>query len=281
MLVLFESALGYGLFRLNDSSSVLQSDPATIQSQYFSSAAQAASTCNLVKFKHFSDTVDAVSCATAAIEGKVSKTLKSLLKKHAGKEELIVGDKGLGASIKDKLSIPCVENDKTHEIMRGIREHVDGMLGKEGGGADLKQMQLGLSHSLGRYKLKFSPDKVDTMVVQAIGLLDDLDKEINTYAMRVKEWYGWHFPELAKLLNDNTHYAKIVLEVGMRSNFKDKDLSSILEDENTEAAVKEAAEISMGTEISEMDKINICSLAEQVISLSEYRAQLFEYLKNR
>ena len=39
---------------------------------------------------------------------------------------------------------------------------------------------------LTRFKLKFSPDKVDTMVVQAIALLDDLDKEINIYAMRVK-----------------------------------------------------------------------------------------------
>lgn len=29
-------------------------------------------------------------------------------------------------------------------------------------------MSLGLSHSLGRYKLKFSPDKVDIMIVQAI-----------------------------------------------------------------------------------------------------------------
>jgi RNA processing factor Prp31 len=36
------------------------------------------------------------------------------------------------------------------------------------------------------FKLKFSPDKVDTMVVQAIALLDDLDKEINIYSMRVK-----------------------------------------------------------------------------------------------
>jgi hypothetical protein len=34
--------------------------------------------------------------------------------------------------------------------------------------------------------MKFSPDKVDTMVVQAVALLDDLDKEINIYAMRVK-----------------------------------------------------------------------------------------------
>lgn len=45
----------------------------------------------------------------------------------------------------------------------------------------------------------FAPHQVDTMIVQAIGLLDELDKEINTYAMRVKEWFGWHFPEMAKV----------------------------------------------------------------------------------
>lgn len=44
-----------------------------------------------------------------------------------------------------------------------------------------------------------SGQQVDTMIVQAIGLLDELDKEINTYAMRVKEWFGWHFPEMAKV----------------------------------------------------------------------------------
>lgn len=43
-----------------------------------------------------------------------------------------------------------------------------------------------LTHTRRRFKLKFSPDKVDTMIVQAIALLDDLDKEINIYAMRVK-----------------------------------------------------------------------------------------------
>jgi len=42
------------------------------------------------------------------------------------------------------------------------------------------------AHLWNRFKLKFSPDKVDTMVIQAIALLDDLDKEINVYSMRVK-----------------------------------------------------------------------------------------------
>ena len=48
------------------------------------------------------------------------------------------------------------------------------------------------------------------MIVQAIGLLDDLDKELNTYAMRVREWYGWHFPEMTRIVTDNITYAKTV-----------------------------------------------------------------------
>ena len=48
------------------------------------------------------------------------------------------------------------------------------------------------------------------MIVQAIGLLDDLDKELNTYAMRVREWYGWHFPEMTRIVADNVTYAKAV-----------------------------------------------------------------------
>lgn len=68
--------------------------------------------------------------------------------------------------------------------------------------------------SLSRYKLKFSPDKVDTMIVQAISLLDDVDKELNNYVMRAREWYGWHFPELGKIITDNLAFVKAVKLMG-------------------------------------------------------------------
>ena len=141
-------------------------------------------------------------------------------------------------------------------------------------------MSLGLSHSLSRHKLKFSPDKVDTMIVQAISLLDDLDKELNTYAMRVKEWYGWHFPEMGRILNDNLAYARVILTMGMRTNAAKADLAEILPEE-IEAAVKAAAEVSMGTEITAEDLDTIQALAEQVVSFTEYRAQLSGYLSAR
>jgi nucleolar protein 58 len=228
---------------------------------------------------------------TSLMEGKVSKSLKSFLKKKLKGSSststlLAVAEPTLGASLKDSgLELRIAHDDTTRELFRGIRSHLDELLcnqNEKGVSADdLRAMQLGLSHSLGRYKLKFSADKVDTMVIQAVGLLDELDKEINTYAMRVKEWYGWHFPELQALVSDNAKYARLVLECGMRPKFKETDLSNILEEETLEAAVKEAAEISMGTEIAQLDIINISALAEQVMGMTEYRAQLFEYLKNR
>ena len=45
-------------------------------------------------------------------------------------------------------------------------------------------------------------------------LLDDLDKELNNYVMRAREWYGWHFPELGKIVSDNLAYAKVVKLLG-------------------------------------------------------------------
>lgn len=189
--------------QVSDEKKLKKTDAEDMYDKFFSDEDKAKSMLNLVSFQPFSDTADAVSAAAACIEGKVNKSLKSFLKKQLkkkGGESLAVADKTLASSIKDKLSCSVVNDTKTAELFRGIRCYMDELMeagdDEAGGvsGADLRAMQLGLSHSLSRYKLKFSADKVDTMVIQAVGLLDELDKEINTYAMRVKEWYGWHFP---------------------------------------------------------------------------------------
>ncbi|GFH50081.1 hypothetical protein CTEN210_06557 [Chaetoceros tenuissimus] len=290
MIVLFETPAGYSLFKVSNEKKLAKTDADDIHKKFFSSAEDATSFVNLVSFQPFVDTADAVSAATACVEGKVSKSLKSFLKKQVKKdlkgESLAVIDKNLAVDIKDKVSgLDIVSDSKTMELFRGIRTYMDELLESATeaapSGDDIRAMQLGLSHSLSRYKLKFSADKVDTMVIQAVGLLDELDKEINTYAMRVKEWYGWHFPEMQAIVNDNAQYAKVVLSAGFRTNFKNCDFSSIFEDETLEKTVKDAAEVSMGTEIADMDIINIQALAEQVLSMTEYRIQLFTYLKNR
>ncbi|KAK4690865.1 hypothetical protein P7C71_g6021, partial [Lecanoromycetidae sp. Uapishka_2] len=94
------------------------------------------------------------------------------------------------------------------------------------------------------------------------------------------EWYGWHFPEMGRILNDNLAYSRVILSMGMRTNAAKADLTEILPEE-IETAVKAAAEVSMGTEITTEDLDNIRALAEQVVSFTEYRAQLSGYLSAR
>ena len=153
--------------------------------------------------------------------------------------------------LKEEFGLTCKQNQQIDEMMRAIRYQLGSLL-EFGDEENLKQMTLGVAHGLSRYRLKFSAEKVDTMIMQAICLLDDLDKEINNYMMRLREWYGWHFPELSKIITDNLIYTKTVKAIGQREKTSSVDLEGILP-EDIEKDVKDAAEISMGTEISEVD----------------------------
>lgn len=202
--------------QVTDDKKLSKTSEEDLHDKFFSDSTKAKKFINLIHFEPFADTADAVTAAAACIDGKVPKSLKSFLKKQLKKskgDSLAIADKNLVAGIKEAVpNLPCTLacDAKTHELFRGIRCYLDELMQADGGAAedngpvvseaDLNAMRLGLSHSLSRYKLKFSADKVDTMVIQAIGLLDELDKEINTYAMRVKEWYGWHFPGQYSLL---------------------------------------------------------------------------------
>jgi nucleolar protein 58 len=64
--------------------------------------------------------------------------------------------------------------------------------------------------------------------------LDDLDKELNTYSMRCREWYGWHFPEMSKLIPDHVAFAKVVRKMRQRTNAATTSLSDILPEEMEE-----------------------------------------------
>ncbi|KAI4144313.1 MAG: hypothetical protein L6R39_004231 [Caloplaca ligustica] len=298
LFILQETPVGYALLKAK-SSKILKKDHFKPEDD------TAENICSLLKLKEFqafdsAATEAALEQSAAIVEGKVTPTLAGMLDaiKDEKKASLAVADPKLGTSRSHpfpqtstytlpasainklpQLSLSLISDSSTADLYRSIRNHLSSLipaLVPE----KVNTMCLGLSHSLSRHKLKFSPDKVDTMIIQAIALLDDLDKELNIYAMRVKEWYGWHFPEMARIVNDNLAYARIIITMGMRTNAANADLAEILPEE-IETAVKAAAEVSMGTEITSEDLDNIRGLAEQVVSFTNERAQLSSYLSAR
>jgi nucleolar protein 56 len=121
----------------------------------------------------------------------VNEHLKAFLEvnlpKSGKKQKVQLGvlEKVLAGSIKSELGYDCVSNETIAEIIRGLRLHGDKLL-KQLKDGDFFKAQLGLGHSYSRAKVKFNVNRSDNMIIQAINLLDQLDKDVNTFAMRVR-----------------------------------------------------------------------------------------------
>jgi len=279
MLLLYETAAGLALFKTDDK----HLKDVSKHPEKWSAPDSLSQKVTLAGFHKFKDSAEALAAAVAINEGSVEDSLKRLIKKTLKKEaddKLAVIDPKLGNSIKQNFAgLDIVSSSRVQEFIRLIRGQMDtlipGITGKEN-----SAMMLGLGHNLSRFKVKFSPDKIDTMVIQAVSLLNDLDKELNNYVMRAKEWYGWHFPELAKILTDNSSYIQTILKMGDRENAKRTDFEDVLTEELA-AKVKEAAEVSMGCEVGDDDLRNMQNLCTEINNLTEYRSHLSKYLTER
>jgi nucleolar protein 56 len=220
----------------------------------------------------------------------LNEHLKSLLELNLSKAskksktsnvKLAISESGLASSIKSEMGIDCDTSERSLELIRGIRLHASKLL-KGLQSDDLLKAQLGLGHSYSRAKVKFNVNRTDNMIIQAIALLDQLDKDVNLFAMRVREWYGYHFPELVKIVPDNYQYAQAAQFIGDKDTLNEEklpDLQVLLDDDPTRAQnVLDAARGSMGSGLSELDMINIGAFATRVVSLAEYRKSLAAYL---
>ncbi|EKU21184.1 nucleolar protein 56 [Nannochloropsis gaditana CCMP526] len=119
------------------------------------------------------------------------------------------------------------------------------------------------------------------MIIQSIALLDQLDKDLNTFAMRVREWYCWHFPELRDLVKDNYVFARCASYIQDRASLTEEKLEGLTEitfDEELSQSILAAAKTSMGMDTSAFDMGNIVAFTTRMVKLAEYRKQLHAYL---
>lgn len=287
MFVLYEHASGYALFKVKEFEEVEMFLPQVEQS--IADVSRFKSIVSLTGFSPFKTAIAALENVNAISEGilpeDLSVFLDSTLPKVAKKNKLTLGiaDPKLGAAISEGLNIQCSHIGAVPEIIRGVRMHfpnmVKGFTSKSAGIA-----QLGLGHSYSRAKVKFNVHRSDNMIIQSIALLDQLDKDINTFSMRIREWYSYHFPELVKIVPDNYMYAKVAHHIKDRKNLTDDsvpELEELLMDSGKAAAIVSASKMSMGMDISEIDLMNIEMFAKRVVNLSEYRKQLSEYLHSK
>jgi len=286
MWLLFESSSGYGLFEKTEAEEVADQLPQVQQN--IMSFQQFSKMVRLISFMPFTDAENALTNCNDVSEGIMNQTLKNFLETNITpklKKKLILGiiEEKLGSAIQEGLGLKCDKSTLILELIRGIRLHFNKFVPELTGGA-LEKAQLGLGHHYSRAKVKFNVNKVDNMIIQSISLLDQLDKDVNTFSMRCREWYSWHFPELSKIIADQSQFARLAKLIQDKERLSDEFLEPITQitgDPDKAADILEAAKHSMGQDISEFDMQNIEKFAERVIELAEYRDKLSEYLKKK
>jgi nucleolar protein 56 len=130
-----------------------------------------------------------------------------------------------------------------------------------------------------RRKLRRVAQKRDLLAVQAVRAIDDIDKTINLYVARLREWYSLHFPELDELLKDHLQYAKLVYELGDRANFTAENLAKLDVPEDLIEKITSAATTTIGAELSDFDLNYIRVLAGIILDLYKLRTTLEEYIE--
>ncbi len=120
----------------------------------------------------------------------------------------------------------------------------------------------------------------DYQVKQAVDTINDLDKSVNFFSSRLREWYGLHYPELTdKLVADNIQFARYVSKIGLRKNFTPEFLQKEMGlQEDRAILLSEKAQRSMGGQLSENDFQSIQDLANRILDLRAYHDQLESYI---
>ena len=242
-------------------------------------------------FAPFRSAQEALENINDVSEGELPEYLRDTLdtnlpkpdKKHVVK--LGVADRNLATAIKE--AFPGLEvntsdtSTVTADLIRGIRLHSDKLL-KQLNEGDVERSQLGLGHAYSRAKVKFNVNRNDNHIIQAISTLDHLDKAVNQFSMRVREWYSWHFPELIRHVSDNYTFARCTLFIGDKKSLSENSLGELAEqvgdDHGIAQNIVDAAKVSMGQDISEMDLKHIKVFSQRVVHLTEYRKKLASYL---
>lgn len=131
--------------------------------------------------------------------------------------------------------------------------------------AELNQFLTKATIELAKVRIKKAVQR-DSVVVQANGAMEDLDKSINVYMERLREWYGLHFPEMDRAVQNHEKFATLVAKFGARDSVDDPE-------------VNELKKNSMGADFSADDIKMIQDFASSILQMMKFREQVTGYVE--
>lgn len=225
---------------------------------------------------------EAAKTIMAIESGKAVQEVANLVNylKNSGYTNLVFENAPLAAEVKEKFGV-VVEVSKVYEAEELFRSNMERFAIETGFVKDYEEFRLwthSVTMEIAKLKVKRVAEKKDLIIAQAIQMLDDLDKTLNLFMSRIREWYGVHFPELDRLLDKHETYARVVSNLVYKEKFTSERLEREGLPKSKAEQVANAAQTSMGAELTETDLKQIQALCENVLSLYELRQSLENYI---
>lgn len=214
--------------------------------------------------------------------GKFVDELSQLIDRLAknGFDTFVFENSDLADAVREKLNVK-VEVAKPFKAREMLRSNMEKFAVKTGFVKDTIELETWMRDvalEVTKLRVKGAVEKRDLIIIQAIQTIDDLDKTMNLFMSRVREWYGMHFPELDRLLDKHETYARLVFKLGNKGNFTDERLEEEDIPKSKAEKIAKSAETSMGADLSETDITQIQTLCKNVLGLYQLRQTLEYYL---
>ncbi|XES77727.1 MAG: C/D box methylation guide ribonucleoprotein complex aNOP56 subunit [Candidatus Bathyarchaeia archaeon] len=167
--------------------------------------------------------------------------------------------------------------------VQSAHSHMQEIAIQTGFAKDAKDLNLwvhNVSVEVAKLQVKGETQKRDLIIAQAIQTLDDLDRTLNLFMGRLREWYGVHYPELDRLVEKHETYARLVLDLGTRENFSLEALEKEDLPKNKTEQINRIAESSMGADLSETDLAQVQALSRNILDMYHLRENMETYLEN-
>lgn len=209
----------------------------------------------------------------------VDRVVRSLIEK--GFDGLVLEDEELAKNVTKKYGVrvhvetPSIAGKSVRSRIAAFSEEV-GFTNTPG---ELSSLLHLVDLSLTKQKIRGAAERRDKLIVQAIEATDDIDKTLNLFASRIREWYGLYFPELNKIIENHQTYATLVSKVGEREEFSQDNLRSAATfSDAMRTELERLAKTSMGARIADYDLSRIRHFASIIKDLYDTRSEIEKYI---
>ena len=197
-----------------------------------------------------------------------------------GVDELAFEDSVLASAFNREgaRTIIISTDSNMRELLRKEEEEATVGAGRFKSRDDLLGFLHDASVAFARRTVREDSGRRDLMVIQGIQTLDDLDHTFNLFANRLREWYGYSFPEMSSMVSESDLYVRLVASLGGRDNFTaDRLVEQGLPEDRADVLVS-AAGNSMGADLPATDLAEMTGFARLLLEFHESRTRLEKYL---